>query len=332
LVKALGYFTHKYGKIDGIDSHNEYWLETEARLRTDFNIEGIKTDQLAMIRQKSEMKKVYQDAGIRVARGEVLNELDEGLKFVSEVGYPIVAKPNAGVGAVDTYKIENESDLRNFFFNKPLIDYIFEEFISGTIYSFDGLIDRNGEPIFFSALKNEKGVMETVNDDTHIYIVSLRDIPVDLEAAGKKVIKAFGMKARFFHFEFFKEDKTDELVALEVNMRPSGGFTTDMWNFASDIDVYRLWAEVIVNNKTDFEYERKFHVCFVGRKLKNHYRYSNKEIIAQYGDYVSFHDKMDKALSKAMGDYCYLVKAESEQNIYEIQHSIHQFINSDNAH
>jgi len=36
MLRALGYFTHRYGKIDRIDSLNEYWLETEARLRTDF--------------------------------------------------------------------------------------------------------------------------------------------------------------------------------------------------------------------------------------------------------------------------------------------------------
>ena len=33
LVRAMGYFTHRYGKIDRLESHNEYWLETEARIR-----------------------------------------------------------------------------------------------------------------------------------------------------------------------------------------------------------------------------------------------------------------------------------------------------------
>ena len=37
LVRACGFFTHRYGKIDRLDSLNEYWLSTEARLRDDFN-------------------------------------------------------------------------------------------------------------------------------------------------------------------------------------------------------------------------------------------------------------------------------------------------------
>ena len=40
LLRACGYFIHRYGRIDRIDSHNEYWLETEADLRTDFNVFG----------------------------------------------------------------------------------------------------------------------------------------------------------------------------------------------------------------------------------------------------------------------------------------------------
>lgn len=71
LLRGLGYFTHKYGKIDGIDSHNEYWLETEAQLRTDFNIKGIKNENLAMIKKKSEMKKAFVSAGLEIGRAHV---------------------------------------------------------------------------------------------------------------------------------------------------------------------------------------------------------------------------------------------------------------------
>ena len=72
LLRALGYFTHRYGKLDRIDSHNEYWLETEARLRTDFNMPGIRTDQIGRIKRKSLMRETFINAGIKVARGAVV--------------------------------------------------------------------------------------------------------------------------------------------------------------------------------------------------------------------------------------------------------------------
>ena len=58
LLRACGHFTHQHGKLDRLDSLNEYWLETEAHLRTDFNIPGIKNDEILRIKRKSLMKQV----------------------------------------------------------------------------------------------------------------------------------------------------------------------------------------------------------------------------------------------------------------------------------
>lgn len=38
MYRAVAFFAHKYGKIDWIESNNEYWLQQDARLRTDFNV------------------------------------------------------------------------------------------------------------------------------------------------------------------------------------------------------------------------------------------------------------------------------------------------------
>ncbi|GAB1418344.1 ATP-grasp domain-containing protein [Bacteroidales bacterium] len=324
LVKALGYFTHRYGKIEGLDSHNEYWLETEARLRTDFNIKGIRIEQLAAIKKKSVMKEIFRGCGLNVAPGKVFHQLDEALAFASTYGYPMVAKPDSGVGASNTYKIENEQDIRHFFANPPKEDYIFETFVDGTIFSFDGLVDENGKLLYYNAMRNEKGVMETVNDDTHIYYYTLRDIPADLEEAGHQIIRAFDLKARFFHFEFFRE-KDGSLIALEVNMRPPGGFTTDMWNYSGNLNIYQVWADMVVNHHNKLEFSRLYNVCFVGRKQKYAYLHPKEDILNLYGDFIPYHDQLDKAFSKAMGDYCFLVRADNEDKLFEIQRYIHAY-------
>ena len=38
MYRAVAWFAHKHGKIDWLESNNEYWLVQDARLRTDFNI------------------------------------------------------------------------------------------------------------------------------------------------------------------------------------------------------------------------------------------------------------------------------------------------------
>ncbi len=217
LVRALGYFTHRYGKLHHLDSHNEYWLETEAKLRTDFNIPGIQMDQIYNVKKKSEMKRIFKDAKLNPARGKVCNTEQEVRDFIKEVGFPVIAKPDNGVGAAATFKLEGEDCIKVYLRGKPNAEYILEEFVTGQIVSFDGLVDNNGELIFSSSLRYNKGVMEAVNENSDIYYYTVREIEPFLEKAGKAILKAFDVRGRFFHFEFFLKD--NDVVPLEVNMR-----------------------------------------------------------------------------------------------------------------
>ena len=322
LLRALGYFTHRYGKIDRTDSHNEYWLETEANLRTDFNIEGFKVPDLPAIKCKSEMKKLFRKAGVEVARGQLARTPSQVRSFVKEVGYPVVAKPDVGVGAIKTYKIHTPQELDNFLARR-LEDYIVEEFVQGTIQSFDGLTDRDGNIVFYTAHQYSQGVMEVVNDDTDVYYSSLRDIPSDLEQAGRMIVRTFGLRERFFHFEFFR--KADNgLVALEVNMRPPGGLTTDMFNYANSINIYHEWANVVVSNRFEASYSWPYHCSYIGRKSNKHYVHSHEEILAAWSDQIVNHQPISGVFSPALGDYGYLVRSPDLDEILTIARFIQQ--------
>jgi hypothetical protein len=322
LLKAMGYFTWRYGKINGIDSNNEYWLETEAKLRTDFNIDGIRQHELDIIKQKSQMKKVFQAAGVAVARGSKIETFEDAQTFINETGYPVVAKPDTGVGGANTYKIRNEDELRFFFETKPDIPYIMEEFIHGDIESFDGLTDKCGNLLFFTGHAYDSGVMEVVNNDTHVSYYSFRDVPKDLEEAGRKIIKAFKVKSRFFHFEFFRLHDSGKLVALEVNMRPPGGFTTDMFNYACDFDIYQEWASVVINNKMTAPFARKYHVCYVSRKFNKNYVLSHEQVLEKFGSSVIHHDNVPGALAPALGNYGYILRGKDLEPVLAAQREI----------
>ena len=317
LLRALGYFTYRFGKIDRLDSLNEYWLEAEARLRTDFNIFGLKADDMPRIKRKSVMKQVFMNANVPVARGRVVQTLTDAKKLIKETGYPVVAKPDIGVGAAKTYKIHNQDELDNFFATKPDVDYIMEEFIQGDICTFDGLTDREGNIVFFTSHKFSQGIMETVNKDGLVYYYSLRDIPEDLEDTGRRIVKAFAVRERFFHFEFFRLPE-GKLVALEVNMRPPGGMTTDMFNYANEIDIYREWANIIVHNRFTADYSRPFHCCYVGRKWNRTYTHTHEEIVQAFGECCLVNNEpISGIFSPALGNHGYLVRSpELDEIIY----------------
>jgi hypothetical protein len=316
LVRALGYFTHRYGKIDRLDSLNEFWLETEAQLRTDFNIYGIKTGDIMKIKRKSEMKKIFNKAGISVAAGIKPGNEAELQDFVAQVGYPLVAKPDIGVGANATYKLHNEVELTQFL-QKNLQDYILEEFVEGAICTFDGLTDRDGNIVFYTSHIYQRGIMETVNERSDVYYYSLREIPPDLEIIGRKTVKAFNVRERFFHFEYFRRPD-DTLIALEVNIRPPGGLTTDMMNFANDIDVYREWANVLINNRFDPIYTRPYHCCYACRRFHYDYVHSHEQIMAHFGHIIPMHQPILGAWSVALGDHGYLIRSPELAEILDL--------------
>jgi hypothetical protein len=319
LLRAVGYFIHRHGKIDRLDSHNEYWLETEAHLRTDFNIPGIRNDQIDRAKRKSLMRETYLNAGVKVARGGIVRSMGDALKIVRQTGYPLVAKPDIGVGAAATYKIQNEDELALFFKNKPPVDYVFEEFVRGQILTFDGLTDQDGTPVFTNSMVYSKGIMETVLEDDLVYYYTLREIPPDLDRLGRLVLAAFDVRERFFHFEFFRQDGTGDLLALEVNLRPPGGLTTDMFNYACDFDIYNAWASILAGKGFPYpDYSHRYFCCYASRKNNRLYQHNEQEILSTFGECVRHHEPISGIFSRALGDYGYIVRSPDLDDIIKM--------------
>lgn len=311
VYKACAYFAFKYGKIDWLESNNEYWLLRDARLRTDFNITtGLKNDKIAGIKYKSEMKKFYAKAGVKSARYHIVSTFEEGKKFTDIVGFPVVVKPNNGVGAAATYKLRDETEMHFFYDHLGYEEYIMEEFINGELLSYDGIAGKNREIIFETAHAYPIPIMEVVNKGTDVMYYSYKEIPEDLKEAGRKVVQAFDTNSRFFHCEFFRllEDKPGlgekgEIIGLEVNMRPPGGYTPDMMNFANDIDVYQIWANMITYNEGYYNRESRPYCCaYAARRDGYRYFYGIDEVLNKYRYNIVMQERMPDVLSGAMGN------------------------------
>jgi hypothetical protein len=313
LLRACGFFTHKYGKIDRIESHTEFWLGVDAQLREDFNVFGQKPGDLEINRHKMGMKQRFIEAGIPCAQGILATSSEEVRNFVGRYGYPIIFKPDQGVGAAGTFKVSSDEQLEAVFENMPE-GYMVEKALSGDLLSFDGLTNRDGEIVFWTVHRFSAGIMETVSERRHLHYYSLRDIPARLEELGRKSVSAFDVRERFFHIEFFRKDASD-YYALEINVRPPGGYSVDMMNYACDIDLFRWWADLIACNRWDFSFERKYHVAHASRRTGIKYRLGHEKVLVELGPLTVAHMEIPHALSEAMGNYVYLLRSRDLEEV-----------------
>ena len=84
--------------------------------------------------------------------------------FIKTVGWPVIVKPDIGVGAANTWKLSSDAELDGFFEHKPEIPYVMEEFVRGELCSYEAILDRDGEPLFENMTEFPVPVMDAVND------------------------------------------------------------------------------------------------------------------------------------------------------------------------
>lgn len=319
VYRAVAYFAHKYGKIDRIESHNEYWLQLDAALRTDFNVFGYKNADMLSIKTKSQMKEIFRKIGLKVAQGRVFKNDEEARVLAGQLGFPVIVKPNSGVGASDTYKLHSAQDLEEFFtYKNPQVEYIMEEFIDGDIITFDGLTDHEGHIVFYSSLEHSEAVLDTVAKDGDMYYFLPREISPQLIELGQKCVEVFNIKERFFHFEFFRVKATGNILPLEVNCRPPGGVTIDMWNYANDFDIFNEYAHIVKENKFYADIKRPWNVVYISRKANQHYVHSVQEVCTKFAANIIGVQHIPGVFSKILGEEGILARTETMEQLREI--------------
>ena len=320
VFRAVAYFTFRYGKIDWLESNNEYWLERDAKLRQEFHItSGFQPEDMDNVKFKSRMKKNYIKAGIPVARYHMVDTYEGCKAFTDEVGYPVIVKPDNGVGASDTHKLKSDEDLKHFFETKFDVEYIMEEFITGEVQTYDAIINSKGEALFENGNVTICDLMEATNLNGNSAFYERSVLPQEILDAGRAVVKAFGVQSRMVHLEFFRLTKDQHLgkkgdiVALEVNMRPSGGISPTMMNWANGTDVYKIWADMIAFDHSEKKCDYKKVCIFASRRDGRHFCLTMDEVREKYADHLMQEGRVEEALSGAMANYMFIAVFDTEE-------------------
>ena len=267
-------------RFDVVESHNEIWLGLEAHINGMLDIPGIRPEDLDRLKKKSAMKRQFEVCGLSTARGERLTDAAHGLELAGEIRFPLILKPDEGVGAGSIHKVTDQAQLEDLL---PGLegDYFMEAFVDAPIVSYDGLVDRDGKLLFENSLTYGDGVLDYVHGkDTFFYVE--RHIPGPLSDIGRKLVKAFDIRRKFFHFEFFWVG--DTIMPIEINCRPPGGAILDMMNYSVDDDLYAAYARMITGRgQMTVASDKKYYCAFVGRRDRD-YVLSHDQLVQRLGD------------------------------------------------
>ena len=321
---AMQWMIDRHGPIDWVESNSEYWLGLDAGLRTRFGITtGHTSEVIPTIRSKAGMKPVYQGAGIPTARQAPVTDLEAARAFAVEVGYPLFFKPEYGIGATDTFTARTDDDLAHVMFRIPPQPYVMEEYVTGSIVSYDAILDADGEPVFEAATQWPPSIAAIVEQDLDLTYRVLAEVPEQLRERGRATSHAFGMFNRFVHLEFFRLidakpglGEAGDFIALEANMRAAGGATLDMYNFARNADVYQIYADLVSGHDTGAaekaRRDRQFCV-YAGRRDHHGYALSSEEIWWRYGSDIVRAGRNDPMYWPQMGQDFFMLRTPDKE-------------------
>ena len=326
VFRAVAFLTYKHGKIDRIESNNEYWLELDARLREDFNVYGVKPKQLELTKYKSKMKTMFKEAGARVAKGYAANNKEELNGILKKLELPLIAKPDNGVGSANTYKLLTQRDVEEFIneWNEK-VSYFFEEFVeNGVLCTYDGLINQHGDIVFETSFIYTQPTLDLVNNELDYANIIEPNIDPKLKELGQRIVYKFGMKERFFHIEFFRLPD-GEYIALEYNNRIAGGTCIDLYNYSYNISLYKIYADVVLDKKIKDIVTNKYTLS-LSRRNRYQYKNSLEDIKAKYSYSIRMITTVPEVFSAAMGNTMIIISVENKEQITEVMNYVHEKI------
>ena len=326
VFRAVAFLTYKHGKIDRIESNNEYWLELDARLREDFNVYGVKPKQLELTKYKSKMKTMFKEAGARVAKGYAANNKEELNGILKKLELPLIAKPDNGVGSSNTYKLLTQRDVEEFIneWNEK-VSYFFEEFVeNGVLCTYDGLINQHGDIVFETSFIYTQPTLDLVNNGLDYANIIKPTIDPKLKELGQRIVYKFGMRERFFHIEFFRLPD-GEYIALEYNNRIAGGTCIDLYNYSYNISLYEIYADVVLDKKIKDIVTNKYTLS-LSRRNRYQYKNSLEDIRAKYSYSIRMITTVPEVFSAAMGNTIIIISVENKEQITEVMNYVHEKI------
>lgn len=260
LVGAVRAIASAVGPVDRLTGFLEQLQVAMAEVRDALGIEGMSAAVARNFRDKDRMKAVLRRHGVPVARSLLVQSLAELASFVEIVGLPVIVKPQAGLGARATYRIESAADLA---LAQPTATQPLqvEEFVRAREHTCETVTIR-GVPVWRSGTRYFPTPLETLETPWVQYCVLLpreddnptwsRFHPTNSAALAALFGDQAGTAAgtALTHMEWFLRDDGTSLVN-EVGARPPGVHIMPLMGLAHETNLFADWARLVALDEFD---------------------------------------------------------------------------------
>jgi hypothetical protein len=266
LVWAATELSRRLGPIYRMFTEHELTQMSVAQARAELDIAGMSPSSLLNFRDKGVMKDRLARAGVPCARYRRVESTQDARDFSAEVGYPLIVKPVAGVGARGTHQCDDQEEFEDVLQSAPPGPHNplqIEEFVQGEEHTLD-TISVNGKAVWHSVTRYLPTPLEVLRTPWMQWrIITPREIDVpefdDIRRIGEQALSALGMESNISHLEWFR--RPDGSVAVsEVGARPPGSRIFTALNWANDYDMYDAWVRLMTLNEFTPPKERKYAV------------------------------------------------------------------------
>ncbi len=255
ITHAVRAITKSLGPVDRLAGMLEELQLPMAEVRDALGIEGLSAVTARAFRDKDRMKEVLRAHDVPVARSALARSRAELEAFVGEIGYPVIVKPQAGLGARATYRVETADELAALVTPTLIAPVQIEEFVGAREHTCETVTIR-GVPVWRSGTRYFPSPLEVLETPWVQYAVLLPRETDDPTWTQFHPINANALTALFgaqantaagtalTHMEWFLRDDGSCLVN-EVGVRPPGVQIMPMMGLTHDTEMIADWARLV---------------------------------------------------------------------------------------
>src|SRR5262245_868480 len=166
IVAAVNQLSQRIGPVERLIGSLEQLQVPLAVARRHLGLPGLSVEAAENFRDKSVMKTVLERAGLPCARHSLIRSDGDAHEFIRSVGFPLVVKPPAGAGAVNTFRLDSQAELEVYLARhrpNPANPALFEEFLQGEEFSFDSVC-IDGRVIWYSVSRYLPGPLTVLQN------------------------------------------------------------------------------------------------------------------------------------------------------------------------